>query len=250
MMKRRKTLRVRTQRFLMVLVGALAAACGGGGGDPASEPQAGPTPAALQGRWSTPAGSASAYVALIVPDTGSAVSSQAWVLSQDGATLARLTLSGTQVRGSLYSLSGQAPASVLGTLILDASRVPKTLSLPGPAATTLLSQVDGLNAQALLSDAAGTWSGALDKGYKTLSLSVGAADGVISGISSTGCTYRGRLAPRAGVGVFDASLTEVCPGVAVQSFAGLATASTASNRFTLVLVSEDNARALVLLMSR
>lgn len=244
----------RLPRLCAVLaMSAGLAGCGDGGGvvlDQTTPPDL--SSAALQGRWVTDRSASTAYTVLALPDNNSSTITQAWALAQDGSGLARLVIeSDGQAAGTLYSFKGRAPVAISGTASLNSSATPKTLSLPGlSTVNTRLTQSDTLSGSAVLADVAGSWSGAVSGGSKTVNWTVAAAGGVLAGTSSTGCVYSGSLASVSAAKVFTVVFSESCSDGSAAGYTGVTTMSPDGTRLTTVAVANDRAKAIAFSLSR
>lgn len=238
-----------------LLAAVLASACGGGGGGDTgtTTPPTTLSAAALQGRWVTASGISPARTGVVVP--GAAGATELWLLSADLLSLARLqiTTSGSDAvsaSGKSYTLPststnvGQA-ANYSGS----ASLANNTLSLN--AGTLQLIRSDALTAASSQAAIAGNWNASVGNQTVTLNWAI-AADGKLSGPSSTGCSYSGTLAARSDASVYNASLTENCSSGSV-SFAGIATYRAAQGNLpaalTLATTSTDGNQTQALVVS-
>ncbi len=250
------------------LVAVLISACGGGGSSapapaPAPEPEPSPDPtpaalsaAALQGRWVTASGISPARTALVLP--AAAGGTELWMLSADLLSLARAQVTtsgsdGVQASGKTYTLPsstsqvGQA-ASYSGT----ASLVNNTVSLE--AGALQFTRTDDLTAPSSQSAITGNWTASVGGQTVTLAWAI-AANGALSGPSSTGCSYSGNISARSDAAAYNASLTETCNSVS-SSFSGIATyrasAGSTPAALTLVMTSADasQSQALVVGLNR
>ena len=230
-----------------VLSTVLISACGG---DAAPEPA--PTTfsaAQLQGRWITSSGISPARTAIVLP--GAASSTELWLLSADLLSLSRLQISTTgadavSASGKTYSLpsnTGQS-ATYSGTVNLSNN------SLSLNAAALLLTRSDALTTPSSLADVVGGWRASVGGQTVTLAWSI-AADGAMSGPSSTGCSYSGALSARSDASAYNARVTETCSSRS-SSFAGIATYRASPAALTLAMTSTDAAQtqALVVSLSR
>lgn len=226
------------------------AGCGDGGYTVVNQTNL--TSADLQGRWVTDSGASKAYTMLALPDNNSSTITQAWALAQDGSGLARLVIeSNSQTQGTFYSFKGSAPVAITGTVSINSSVTPKTLSVPGlSTANTELTQSDALSGRAVLADVAGSWDGAINGGAKTVNWTVTASGGVLAGTSSTGCVYSGSLAPVSAAKVFTAIFSESCSDGSAAGYTGVTTMSPDSKRLSIVAVANDRSKAISFLLSR
>ncbi|WP_079435628.1 hypothetical protein [Zoogloea sp. LCSB751] len=261
-----KTTRSRSGLFrhlaLALGTSALLAACGGGGGGgssttptPTPTPTPPPTPtgldtSALQGRWNTTSGT-NAFTAIILP--GASNTATAWVLAQNLSQLNVLGIdSQAAVSGKIYALSGStAPVAVSGSVQASLSTSPKTLSVSGLGTTALaLTQQDALATPAVQADIVGTWNGSAGGGTQTLSWSVSAGSGAIAGVSTTGCTYTGTLSAQTSASAYTAHFVESCPGSTLTTFDGIATLNGDKSRLTVVGLTIDQSKAIVLPLNK
>lgn len=212
------------------------------------------TSASLQGRWLTDSSAATAYTVIALPNNASTSSTQAWALAQDGSGLAQLVIdNNSQVQGALYSLKSNASVAITGTVSLNASVTPKTLSLPGlSTANTVLTQSDALSGRAVLADIVGSWKGAVSDGTKTVTWTVSASTGELAGTSSTGCVYSGLLTPVDNLKVFTTVFSESCSDGSSAGYAGISTVSPDGTRLSTVAVANSRlgSQAIALLLSR
>lgn len=212
------------------------------------------TSASLQGRWLTDSSAATAYTVIALPNNASTTSTQAWALAQDGSGLAQLVIdNNSQVQGALYSLKSNASVAITGTVSLNASVTPKTLSLPGlSTANTVLTQSDALSGRAVLADIVGSWKGAVSDGTKTVTWTVSAPTGELAGTSSTGCVYSGLLTPVDNLKVFTTVFSESCSDGSSAGYAGISTVSPDGTRLSTVAVANSRlgSQAIALLLSR
>lgn len=212
------------------------------------------TSASLQGRWLTDSSAATAYTVIALPDNASTTSTQAWALAQDGSDLAQFVIdNNSQAKGTLYSFKGSTPVAISGTVSLNSSTTPKTLSLPGlSTANTVLTQSDALSGSAVLADIAGSWKGAVSGGAKTVTWTVSASSGELAGTSSTGCVYAGSLTPVSSTKVFTTLFSENCSDGSSAGYAGISTLSPDGTRLSTVAVANSSlgAKAIALLLSR
>ncbi len=224
------------------LAAALLTACGGGGGDGSDESTT-LNAAQLQGRWATSVGISPARTGIVLPT--SAGGTELWLLASDLSSLARQQIStsgsnAVSASGKTYALPssstqvGQA-ASYSGTANLSNN----TLSLNSGA--LLLTRSDELKAAASQSAITGNWTASVGGQSVTLAWSI-AADGTLSGPSSTGCSYSGSITARSDATAYNASLTETCNSVS-NNFSGIATYRAAQDStpaaLTLAMNSSD-----------
>ncbi|RYF40947.1 MAG: hypothetical protein EOO25_11250 [Comamonadaceae bacterium] len=153
----------------------------------------------------------------------------AWNVLRSGAAVSSMVRGTTTVSGSAFSISGQsfnvtggAPTSysISGTLAPQATL---TVAAAQGSAGYTLAYNKAYETPARLADIAGRWNASFGGGALQLALEFSAA-GVLSGNSSSGCTYSGSAVPHpASVAVFNLNLAETCSGAPTQQFAGIAT---------------------------
>lgn len=226
---------------------------GGTGGGGSTTPQPAPFKASeLQGRWSLAGTTAdTSYTAIVLP--GSSGTANAWLLNQSLSSLSILSVNDQAiVSGKVYPLGTAAtPGAATGVVVADLSASLKTMTLSGLASQGLtLTQQDTLSQPASLADSAGSWTGSVGNGARTLSLSIAADTGALSGASTTGCTYTGSLSPLSTASAFTSTLSESCPDGSTTRFDGIATLNSTKNRLTLVGATPDQTNAVVLLLSK
>lgn len=246
-------------RAFIVTLGTvgLLAACGGGGGSDASSTEPTPTPTVftpskLQGRWSsTGATAATSYTAIILPGAGN--TANVWLLSQNLSHLNVLSLNDQAVfSGKTYALgSSSTPITATGTVVADLTSSTKILSLNGANSEVLqVTLQDALTQPASLADTGGNWTGSVSSGVQTLNFSIASQTGILSGTSTTGCTYSGNLVAVSNANAFTSTLNENCPDGSTANFEGIATLNTDKNRLTIVAATLTQTSGLVLLLSK
>ena len=182
----------RMKMLLGVAAIACIAGCGGGGGSSTPAPS-------IAGFWSETNSGA------IVLANG-----DAWVVPHDQASFSRiqLTTSGQSFTGTgtTYALDGSgstAATSKTGTFV-EKSSITGLVSNP-------LSYQSSYETAAPLSNAVGSWQASYNGGANVVTLTVAATTGLISGSSTTGCSYSGTLQTRAAdPSVYDVSYAETC----------------------------------------
>lgn len=228
----------------ILLASALTACGGGGGGDGASESS---PSAQVQGRWTTAAGSASAYTAIGLPSSNA--SATVWLLANDASRLVKLTAQDSgALAGKAYALGqNTAATSVSGQWSTSAS---KSLSLTGlPVGGLTLAQIDALTTSAVQADVAGAWKATVGSNAQSVNWTV-AASGAVSGNSTTGCTYTGTLGAMANASAYTAAVKETCSDGASTQFNGVATLNTAKNALSMVTTSADETMGAALFFSK
>lgn len=192
---------------------SLIAGCGGGSGggdDSAAAPL-------LKGFWEDPANTATNATKAIILTNG-----DAWLLFLDAGLsnrFARMQLatsgnSFSTTTGSGYQYHLDTPASreeasAAGTFT-EKGTVSGTLTAATNSTLSMTYNAARSETAASLVDAAKTWIGSY--GSSTATMTIATSTGVLSGTSTTGCTYSGTLLPRsADPAFFDVSFTENCP---------------------------------------
>ncbi len=229
------------------------AACGGGGGGTSSN-EAPPT---AQGRWTSGA-MATDFTALVVPDSSIVSGFQAWVVGNDGSTLTKLRItSANAVSGTRFALGANPITStpVTGSATVTGTADSPLLSLPGLAISNLsLTRTSPLTGVTTVAPFAGAWTASVAVGSKTITWTVDAGTGAITGFSSTGCVYTGTLTPRSDSPVVNANFTESCdaggPAEAITDFSGIARLNEALSQLTVVAVSSGGDLPWLVLMTR
>ena len=233
------------------LVAACAAlmACGGGGDSAPVAPAVVLTNIAAQGLWQNAAGSATDNFT-VVTDSGDAWS----VLNTAGTqrlVKAMLATSGTGFAGTGKSfLLG---TSTVDAVTLNASAVAKTslngsISSTAPAESFSLAYQTRYDTAAKLADFVGSWTGALKTASANWSIN---ATGVLTGVSTTGCTYTGQLGLRPEArAVANIAVTQTCAAetkeAPVTQFSGVAFKTTDNKAVTVLLTTADSTQALAL----
>jgi len=240
---------------LTMLACMAMSACGGGGGDGAA-PANTPPPAVNQGAYegSTSNTSAPDFQMLVLEDGavwaiyGTQVSGTFFVdgFVQGQASFNSGQVSSADIRdhgffpansGKLTGSYTSAPA-VTGQMTYGSGTV--TFSATGIVSGTYVYQ-----AAAQLADIAGSWSTSLTTG-ETASLTI-SNTGVVGGISSSGCSFTGLVAPRAsGKNVFNVSLTFTSAQCALQgqTATGIGlTYPTGTGLRQLILLAQDSSRS-------
>lgn len=230
------------QRVTTVLVSATIiaciAACGGGGGTasptpPPPAPVPPPTPS-IAGFWGETITNSTAIVL---------ANGDAWVVPGDLASFSRiqLTTSGTSFSGTgtTYTLGGSTAATNPSGTFVEKTSITGLVSNP-------LSYNSAYETAAPLSDAVGSWQGSYNNGAKTVTLTVAATTGAISGTSSTGCSYAGTLQPRtADPSVYDVAYAETCgvsPSQTTVSLSGIGRVNTAKTALMIAVTTADKAQ--------
>ncbi|MEW6445409.1 MAG: hypothetical protein ACOZAQ_06540 [Pseudomonadota bacterium] len=235
------------------------AACGGGGGGNSSETsQTSPNQTYLdstqiQGRWVSPVGINPSKIANVVPvDANNA---DAWVLSLNGNSavgLNKLRINRDySISGKYYDLT-QANAvaqSVSGAAVTNLGSTPKSLAFNGLAsgAMTLNPSTSAADA-GNQADAVGTWSTTAGSGTILISWTV-ATDGSLSGASSSGCLYSGKLVAQPSAQAFNAQVIESCQGIST-ALGGIATVSSDKQALKFLATTADESRSVVMLLAK
>jgi hypothetical protein len=228
-----------------VFVAALTA-CGGGGGG-GSTPAPAPTIADAQGIWSGTSGSSAGAMSAIVLPNGTA-----WALMSSPTRLFKgsLVMPASSITGSgkLYTLGTttiDATVSLTASLVAKASLGGNITSASPTEAYNLVYQTR-YDTAAAMADFAGTWTGTLGAVALTWPIS----NGVISGTSTTGCTYIGTVSLRSEAkAVVDAVVTETCSGV-VKQLSGVAVRSGTTGLVMLLTTSTGTDDALAVILSK
>ena len=256
---------VKPKLQMALAITALLTACGGGSRGSSANPTPSPTPpptptlnaTELQGRWVTAMGTTPAQTDLIVPTELDSQKMEMWQLTSNLQTMSKMAVStsgsdGVGAYGKQYTLGSTASpvdVSYTGSVNLTSN----TLWLSNPSQQLTLNRTNDLKTQANLVYVSGAWN-ASSEGTIWTSWNV-TDDGLLTGSSSTGCSYNGQLTTKSNLSVLYVSVSEICLGV-TQHFRGVATyqlaqgASTSATSMTLVSTSDDGNAALVILFTR
>lgn len=237
-------------------VSLVLSACGGGGGSSGSSGSSGstvvtppppvttpPTAPVLTGRWVNDQG---VWVARWLAPAQGESASPVWLLSNDGKSLAYLTADvstsgAVSAIGQAFNLDPQAPTvtAVHWTGTYDA-KTSKVLFADGSSMTQ-----DAPQSAAIQSEVTGSWDSSLGAALIDLSFTID-SQGVLTGASTTGCTYAGVVLVRTGSFVYDARVTEACPDKTQVLLNGIASLSATKQNlsFTLMTADRQNAKAL------
>lgn len=230
-----------------LIAASLLVGCGGGGGGggapPTGQPPVNADTASLQGIWQSPAAASTASTILLPNLT-------MWTVVTEGTSTrvskATLNAQGTTLSGSgkTFSLGSSGSSSstfiVTGTEKMSLSQTITTGSAKSTYTQTYQSRYDS---PASLADFAKVWIGTVGAGRITWTVS---SSGTISGTSTTGCTYTGKLTERTErKAVVDVSISEICTDV-TATLSGLATISSDKARLSVVATTTDENSAAVL----
>jgi hypothetical protein len=189
----------------------------------------------LQGIWTSGLVGGVAASAVVLAN------GNAWVVVNNSPV--QMYTGALQGTASAYSgtgkqyISGSAAVPAVVTFALDAAPVKTTLTgtitPAGQAAQAFsFSYAARYETPALLADIAGTWAGTKSAGTVGVTWTINSS-GVLSGSSTSGCTYGGGVAVHSvpvAVGIFDLTLVETCNNLGVdvvKNFAGIVTLNTA-----------------------
>lgn len=248
-------------RFLCAAAAALAAVgCGGGGETPAPSPAPSPAPApapttaAVQGLWQgtwTTATSQLSASAAVLPD------GRAWVVGTDANGAVRLVKTEFAVQGNAYAGSGlQHVPGVAGTTpttasatVTAGSTLQGTFTVGGVAQSFALNYVSRYDTAAVMADFAAAWTGSLAGGSVTATWNITQA-GVVTGSSTTGCSYGGLLQTRSEAkAIVDAVVNETCAGTTTL-LTGVATLNEAKTRLSVTTTTAGETAAVLLSLQR
>ncbi len=224
-------------------------ACGGGGSNSA------PTNAmaTYQGRWVN-THRLPGHTVLVVPDDDKS-GATVWALAHDFSLLVKAHIEDdgqtvTEAHG--VSFNPTAPGSTPNTLeaataALDSTDTAKTLTLTRmldvePITLNRSSPLDGR-----LDPTVG--NGAWQANFQTLQLNWAVADGLFTGTSTTGCIYSGSMTSPAQTAVYRVVFDEVC-GIAIRSFAGIATVNPERTNLTVIATTIDDRAATALIFNK
>jgi hypothetical protein len=205
--------------------------------------------AQVQGHWISSAGANPALIANVVPiDANNA---DAWILSTSGNIAMRMyklhLAKDFSVAGKSYDLQQtNTPAQAFsGTSSFTA--IPKSLTIDGLSSGKMAFVPSTTPDAGNQADAAGTWNTTI--GSAILVQWTLGADGLVSGTSSTGCVYSGKLTAQPAPQVFDAKVTESCQGTPTV-LNGIATVNADKKAMKFLATTADEARGVALLFSK
>ena len=229
----------------------LLSACGGGDANAPSDP-----PAVVQGFWSGSVtngpDSATTASTVVAPDL------TAWVVLGNGTTLTGLVkvpLVAAAASTTTVSATGSGHYFKLGTVGRQ------TRALAGTATTN--NQFEGTvgsasfawtgnatyKTAAKASDLVAAWKGTA--GGQTIVYNWALnGSGDVSGSSTSGCSYAGKVQPHAtGVALFNVNVTETCAGVN-KTFSGIATLNAAKTALNVAYTTAGDAEGGVLQLTK
>lgn len=239
----------------------LLAACGGGGGGGAADSGTGggsttpvtpvtppsSTAAALTGRWVNDQG---AWVARWLAPAQGESQSPVWLLSTDGKRLAYLTAkvdsnSVVTASGTTFNLdpANSSTSAVSWTGSYNAQQAKVTFA-DGSSMTRDVPQ-----SLAIQSEATGVWTTSLGNALLDVTFTID-SQGVLTGSSTTGCTYAGAVVVRPESFVYDARFTEVCPDKTQVLLNGIATLSASKQNLTFTTMTADRLYAKALFFGK
>jgi hypothetical protein len=206
------------------------AGCGGdGGGEPAP---------VMKGIWSGTTGTISTSAIVLA-------NGDSWVVSTDatGSKLAALplALTGSTFTGSgkQYQGSSSEAATVSGSFVQKTSVTGSMVATSGTNNFSLTYDSRS-DTPVTVANAVGTWKATYNAGAITTTLAIASTTGVLSGSSSTGCTYVGTLLPRTDdPAIYKADFTETCLTGTPTVLSGVATLNIAKTGLSIVVVSAD-----------
>jgi hypothetical protein len=231
----------------------LLSACGGGGGGNAGSAPSSMSIAEIQGFWTGAiAGNSlgASKTRAVVLENGAT-----WLFLHDdtqageplvGLTTVMLTASGESFAGpgNRYPASG----NLLGTATVSGDdpgtgNLGLSVAVPATTASTMSLVYDvRYKAAAPQADAVGSWQYTKQSGSIVATWAI-AADGALTGSSTLGCTYTGRVVPHpVPAAVYDATVTETCSGTTKQ-LTGIGKLNAAKTFLTFGLVTTDGAQA-------
>lgn len=247
-MKSKKLMQLLKWTLASSVFGLAACGGGGGGGGTVSPPvvQVPPiTVAQLQGFWNGPVSGASlggaSTVRTVVLNDGAA-----WMFLHDaqdnlvGLATAKLAVSGQNfsANAARYPASG-AKAETLSVAGGAPTATSFAVTVAGSAGTSSLALTADTRygSAASAADVTGNWRFTKQGGTIVASWTVD-ANGTLSGSSTLGCTYNGKVVPHGVVAVYDVALSETCSSGVVQ-LSGIAKLNSAKTFLTFGLTSAD-----------
>lgn len=219
----------------------------GGSGGP-SEPDLSSL-ANASGRWLNDQG---AWVARWLSPAQGETQSPIWLLSSDGKQLTYLSAS--------LSSSGQLSASGKSFNLDPAVNTVTSVNWTGrlseqgsvrkvvfPDGTSMTQ--DAPQSKAVQSEVTGSWSTTLGADIVDLNFTLD-SQGVLTGVSTTGCTYAGVVAIRPESFVYDTRVSESCPDKTQVLLNGIASLSADKQRLTFTIMTSDKQYAKALFFTK
>ena len=242
---------------LALAISVLLGACGGGGGGTGGTSGGGTTPdtpvtpsptvPVLTGRWVNDQG---AWVARWLAPAQGESQSPVWLLSTDGKRLATLTAkvdsnSVVTASGTSFNLdpANSSTSAVSWTGSYNAQQAKVTFA-DGSSMTRDVPQ-----SLAIQSEAAGVWTSSLGNALLDVTFTID-SQGVLTGSSTTGCTYAGAVVVRPESFVYDTRVTEACPDKTQVLLNGIASLSATKKNLTFTLVTVDRQYAKALFFTK
>ncbi len=225
----------------MLSVSLVVLAVAGCGGSSTPEPLA---TTQLQGIWRSPAGAANTMSAVVLPD------GKLWAVISNASSTR--VIKATFV-GQPNGYDGSGKSFILGTAavnavsmtasVVEASTLTQTIGSGTQAENYSLVYQTRYATPANLTDFSGSWGASLGTGSVHWILN---AAGVISGSSTTGCTYSGALSLRAErKAVVDVAVTENCAG-AQTALSGIAVKSEDKTGISVLQTTKDDTAVVAL----
>lgn len=142
---------------------------------------------------------------------------------------------------------------VMGNYRLNGTFVSKnTLTIPaqGGMAGYSWAYNPAFEVPAKLTDTAGRWNASFSGGAVRATLDITVL-GVLTGTSTTGCSYTGSVTPHpAGIAVFNLVVNEACLNQAVRSYSGITTVNPAATSLSAAFVTADGTQSGLLVGTR
>lgn len=239
---------------LVLATSVLLGACGGGGGDasgsstpvpPVSPPSS--TALVLTGRWVNDQG---AWVARWLAPAQGESQSPVWLLSTDGKRLAYLTAkvdSNAEVTasGTTFNLDpADSSTSAISWKGSYSAQLAKVTFADGSSMTRDVPQ-----SLTIQSEVAGVWTSRLSDAFLDVTFTID-SQGVLTGTSTTGCSYAGAVVVRPESFVYDARFTELCPDKTLVLLNGIASLSATKKNLTFTTMTADRLYAKALFFGK
>ena len=198
--------------YSVVMLAMLLGACGGGGGG--GSPSSAVTNAIAAGVWQGTSSSGYTVDLIVLPNNefatifGSPLGSGLFISGFDSGTG---TITGNTLAASIseYTSTGlTAIGNVSATITNNTSVIGSTAYSNGATSNFSFSPLPNFNynTPASLSTVSGSWNGTLLDG-ETTSVTVNSSTGAFSGLTSSGCSFTGVIAPVASVNVYTTTIT-------------------------------------------
>ena len=215
---------------------SLLVGCGGGGGGPS-----GPAPV-MKGFWGGTSGTTNTSAIVLA-------NGDSWLVFQESGIITRFARLQVLTSGTGYSGTGnqylmqtgaKETATATGTFA-EKTTISGAMSAAGVPTNLNLTYNTLYEVPAKQADAVGVWTGSFGGNSSNCTLTV-VTTGVLTGSSTTACSYSGTVQPRTvDPAVFDVNFTETCVGGGVTVLSGIATVNAAKTAMSIAATAADKA---------